>query len=92
MKKNFDLAEIIKEAVKEGVLEAFAQMYGVTTTDGEAPETPDNGEDDNNSGNSGNNNNNGNNSGSGNNSGGGPIEPIPNIGIGGLSLDSEENQ
>lgn len=82
MKKNFDLAEIIKEAVKEGVLEAFAQMYGIATTDGE-PETPGAG---NGSGgeaedgdNSGNNNNNGgnNNSGSGNNNGGGPVEPDP---------------
>lgn len=35
MKKNFDLAELIKEAVKEGVLEAFAEMNGVSVA-GEA--------------------------------------------------------
>lgn len=37
--KNFDLQEIIKEAVKEGVLAAFAQMSGVSTLSEEA-ETP----------------------------------------------------
>ena len=48
---------------------------------------PDNGGTGNNSG--GNNSGNGNNSG-GNNSGGGPVEPDPNWGIGGLSLDKPE--
>lgn len=91
MKKNFDLAEIIKEAVKEGVLEAFAQMYGIATTDGEVtPETPGAGtdsggeaEDGDNSGNTSNNN--GSNNGSGNNNGG-PKEPDPIVGPAGFSL------
>lgn len=31
MKKQFDLYETIKEAVKEALLEVLAQMYGVAT-------------------------------------------------------------
>lgn len=47
MKKNFDLYETIKEAVKEAMLEVLTQMYGVSTLEaGDGSE----GEDDSNDG------------------------------------------
>lgn len=50
MKKQFDLHETIKEAVKEALLEVLAQMQGVSPlseTDEEAPKDDDDKEGDN---------------------------------------------
>ena len=74
----------LKEVIKEAILEAFAEMYGVATLDGENTDdsAPEDGDGGSNNGNSGNN-------GSGNNNGGGstePTRPKPVVGVGGFSL------
>ena len=76
MKKNFDLYETIKDAVKEAMLEVLAQMYGVSTLEAGS----ESGDDDNSKG------------GDDNDSNDGtedkkkPIRPKPGFGVGGFSL------
>ena len=81
----------LKEVIKAAILEAFAELYGVATTDAVTPEPPGTGDGEasgsgNNTGNTGNNPNNGNsdeNSGGGLNNG----RPKPNVGVGTFGLN-----
>ena len=80
MKKNFDLYETIKDAVKEAMLEVLAQMYGMSTLEAGSESGDDNnseGEDDNDSNN---------NDGTEDKDKKKPIRPKPIFGAGGFSL------
>ena len=87
----------LKELIKAAIIEAFAELYGVATTDAVIPEAPGAGDGEagdssgNNTGNNGGSNhgNNNNNGGSDETSGGGSSNngrPIPDAGVGAFGL------